>query len=317
MKEPPVYGVDLFGEVIPAPRRGMIADEFLVPPFTVLNAREGFWRDRREAWLSFGIKSEVGRDGSLLFAAQGARAVDYYRVKEGTRDESVEIGTSIFDPVLCELAYRWFSPVRGIVLDPFAGGSVRGIVASMLERSYYGIELRPEQVKANKQQRLDILGERPAYAPTWAEGDACAALQGAPECDFLFTCPPYGNLERYSDDPRDLSTMDYALFLKTYRSIIQRACAKLRRDRFAGIVVGDFRDNAGLYHNFVSDTIAAFRDAGLGLYNEAILVTMVATLSMRIRKQFDASRKMGKSHQNFLVFVKGDGRRAAEQARTE
>lgn len=40
--------------------------------------------------------------------------------------------TSIFDPVLCELVYRWFSPESGTVLDPFAGGSVRGIVASKL-----------------------------------------------------------------------------------------------------------------------------------------------------------------------------------------
>jgi hypothetical protein len=31
--------------------------------------------------------------------------------------------------VLCEIAYRWFSPPGGLILDPFAGGSVRGIVA--------------------------------------------------------------------------------------------------------------------------------------------------------------------------------------------
>ena len=31
-----------------------------------------------------------------------------------------QTGTSIFDPVLCELAYRWFSAKGGVVLDPFA-----------------------------------------------------------------------------------------------------------------------------------------------------------------------------------------------------
>ena len=34
---------------------------------------------------------------------------------------SEQSGTSIFDPVLCEIAYRWFSPVGGLMLDPFAG----------------------------------------------------------------------------------------------------------------------------------------------------------------------------------------------------
>ena len=38
--------------------------------------------------------------------------------------------TSIFDPVLCELAYRWSCPQGGTIIDPFAGGSVRGVVAA-------------------------------------------------------------------------------------------------------------------------------------------------------------------------------------------
>ena len=61
-------------------------------------------------------------------------------------------GTSIFDPVLCELAYRWFCPAGGTVLDPFAGGSVRGVVASKVGLKYIGVELREEQVEANRVQ---------------------------------------------------------------------------------------------------------------------------------------------------------------------
>jgi len=38
-------------------------------------------------------------------------------------DAPTASGTSIFDPVLCEIAYRWFCPQGGTVLDPFAGGS--------------------------------------------------------------------------------------------------------------------------------------------------------------------------------------------------
>lgn len=56
---------------------------------------------------------------------------DGYDQKEGQVSTS---GTSIFDPVLCELAYSWFCPLDGKVLDPFAGGSVRGIVAAYLGR---------------------------------------------------------------------------------------------------------------------------------------------------------------------------------------
>ena len=82
--------------------------------------------------------------------------------------EVASTGTSIFDPVLCEIAYRWFCPPGGTVLDPFAGGSVRGIVASRLGRRYVGIELRAEQVAANIAQ-LHLAGNPP---PEWRQGDA-------------------------------------------------------------------------------------------------------------------------------------------------
>ena len=86
----------------------------------------------------------------------------------------------------------------------------------------------------------------------------------------------------------------------------------MKPDRFACFVVGDFRDKQGNYNNFVAHTVNAFREAGLHYYNEAILVTAVGSLPIRVGKQFNASRKLGKTHQNVLVFVKGDGKRAAQ-----
>lgn len=49
---------------------GSLAKKFGVPPFTVLNAREGWWQDRKQAWIALGIESELGRGaapgGSLM-----------------------------------------------------------------------------------------------------------------------------------------------------------------------------------------------------------------------------------------------------------
>jgi len=225
-------------------------------------------------------------------------------------DEAVAeaTGTSIFDPVLCELAYKWFCPTGGAILDPFAGGSVRGIVASHLGFDYTGIELRAEQVAANKAQ-AHIAGPN---APRWLEGDSRDAADIAPGAyDFLFSCPPYADLEVYSDDPRDLSTLAYPAFIESYRAIIAASCKMLRNDRFAAFVVGDVRDKDGCYYGFPGDTVAAFKACGLRLYNEAVLVTAVGSLPLRTGRQFRAGRKLGKTHQNILVFVKGDPKRAA------
>lgn len=661
---------------------GQMAEEFLIPPFSVLNAREGWWQDRKRQWLELGIKSEVGRGDNLigrsltdrlanivpghvsnamafidqqrllgqtddeimatatamygkpglavpgkggssspsamlpteqaksgfarvfgqdLMRGEGTNVLPgqrerpaglggvtmqslsshprYYEQKtaaearlgrqltneEFERDHWVEpdseiiSGTSIFDPVLCELVYRWFAPKGGQVLDPFAGGSVRGIVAAALGRRYLGIDLRPEQIEANQAQWPDVSAQlagqgdsapevpplavetiegfavvrddlvlggtkrraldrliagveadeliygTPAYgfaqialaascraagkkatvvvagrkhrhprtqlaeqlgaeivevdkggyltviqkrardlaaergawlvpfgmegeqfidaiaavarelpgpppaevwcvagsgvlsralqrawpdaahhavqigkapevgkaklwvapekfeepaqqpppwpscdnydakawrfmrehaspgalfwnlgadideptslpAPDWRAGDSGEVLPTLElEADLVFSCPPYGDLERYSDDPRDISTMEVEAFDQRYREIVKLAVERLKDDRFAVFVVGDYRSKGpGFYRRLISKTEDAFEAAGARLYNEFILVTSVGSLPIRTAKQFRSTRKAGKTHQQVLVFVKGDPRRATE-----
>lgn len=234
---------------------------------------------------------------------------DPYREPGGDASPAAS-GTSIFDPVLCELAYRWYCPPGGLILDPFAGGSVRGIVASKLGRRYFGIDLRPEQVDANIAQGNAICAEP---MPEWIVDDSrnIGAYAGRIEAaDFIFSCPPYADLEVYSDDPQDISTLAYPEFRKAYFEIVAETCKLLKPDRFAAFVVGEVRDKRGNYYGFVPDTVEAFRRAGLAYYNETILVTAAGSLPIRAGKQFTATRKVGKTHQNVLVFLKGDAKRA-------
>lgn len=291
---------------------GKLSEKFGIPPFSVLNAREGWWQERKRSWLSLGIESEAGRGDNLLRFSETVKLSKKARQASPGQGEN---GTSIFDPVLCEIAYRWFSPKGGTILDPFAGGSVRGIVASKLGRQYVGCDLRPEQVEANRiQAEMIVAGDETLPPPVWAIGDSreidlhCKGVQA----DLVFSCPPYADLERYSDDPRDLSTMSYEDFLSSYREIIQKSASMLRDNRFACFVVGDVRDKKGNYRNFPGDTIRAFEDTGMRLYNEAVLITAIGSLPMRVGRQFSSTRKLGKTHQNVLIFLKGDARKAVE-----
>lgn len=38
-----------------------LQERFGIAPFSVMNAREGWWQDRKRAWLALGIQSELGR----------------------------------------------------------------------------------------------------------------------------------------------------------------------------------------------------------------------------------------------------------------
>jgi hypothetical protein len=62
-----VIETDLFGEPVVNGHKSVLAQTFDYPPFSVLNAREGWWQERKRKWLALGIKSEVGRGGGATW----------------------------------------------------------------------------------------------------------------------------------------------------------------------------------------------------------------------------------------------------------
>jgi hypothetical protein len=274
--------VDLFGA--PVIKDPILRDRFIEPPFSVLDTKQGTWQTRKRLWLEKGIRSESGRTAKTFNAGLAAAS-----------------DTSIFDPALCEVIYHWFSAEGDKILDPFAGGSVRGVVAAILGRQYVGVDIRQEQVDENRRQALDILPVN--QQPQWHVGNSAEVLASGWNdlFDFVFSCPPYGDLEVYSDIPGDVSNMPYDDFIKSYRDIISKSCSLLKRGGFACFVVGEFRDKKGNYVGFVPDTAKAFMDCGMDYYNEAILLNSIGTAGMRAGGNMKTN-KLVKVHQNVLVF---------------
>lgn len=288
---------DLWGNEIE--QNAILRDKFIEPPFSVLDTKTGNWQRRKKMWQNLGIKSEVGRDCKLF--SMGTQS--YNNKEEYLDPESTKLNTSIFDPALCEVIYHWFCPAGGVILDPFAGGSVRGIVANFLAYNYTGIDIRAEQIESNIEQARAIV---PGHVPTWLVGDSNIVIDDdlfLEEYDLVFSCPPYADLEVYSDLPGDISNMPYDKFMEAYRSIIKKACDLLKPGGYGVFVVGEVRDKKGNYIGFVPDTIDAFLAAGMQYYNEAILLNAIASASMRAAGNM-VNKKLVKVHQNVLIFKK-------------
>lgn len=281
-----------------------LQEKFIAPPFSVLDTRQGYWQDRKDLWKSI-IKSDSGRSDGLIGNNSGLK--DLAEMVGANLS-----GTSIFDPVLCEILINWFCPKEAKILDPFAGGSVRGIISALLGREYTGIDLRQEQIDANYEnlERINTendLSGNAIIAPNWICDDSINLYDHVTEKhDFMLTCPPYSDLEVYSDDPRDISNMEYDDFINVYSEILQKSFTRLKDNAFVAIVVGDIRDKKGYYRSFVSETISICRNAGLKFYNDCVLIEQVATAAMRANRQFSAGRKVCKTHQNVLIFIKGN-----------
>ena len=296
-KEQKQVNYDLFGN--PIVEKNELKSKFIVPPFSILDMASGDWQNRKNRWKELGIKGEVGRDSKAIISG-----TDNYRtIKDKAEYDNRENYVSIFDPVLCEIMYRWFVPAEGSILDPFAGGSVRGIVSSFLDYNYTGVELRDEQVYSNMGQAEEIV---PNNLPEYLIGDSNKVLETIDrKFDFLFSCPPYYDLEIYSDYNGDLSNMSHKDFEFYYESIIRKSCLLLKDNRFACFVVGNVRDNNGFMKDLVGLTIRLFEKCGLRFYNDIIMRQPVASASMRADKNMKY-RKTVKVHQNVLVFCKGN-----------
>jgi len=262
----------------------------MIKPFSILDTRSKEWQERKRWWIkTYNIQSELGRENTESRA----------RFWE---DNTV----SIFDATLCEKMYEWFCPKEGRILDPFAGGSVRGIVATEMGYVYNGIDISNEQIEANKKQ---------SDKPIWIIGDSELVIDSIYDKtqDFIFTCPPYYDLEKYTDNPDDLSNMEDDDFDKKYYSILNKAARKLKDNRFFAIVVSEVRDQSvtgnykiGKYKGLVWKTIRACEEAGLHFYNDMILFNSQHQASRVVNTYFERNRKIASVHQNILVFVKGN-----------
>tara|TARA_R110000765_G_C18889266_1_gene602906 strand:- start:384 stop:1274 length:891 start_codon:yes stop_codon:yes gene_type:complete len=292
---------DLFSkevqEVKKPKERIILRDKFIEPPFSILDTKTAFWKARRKRWDKLGILSEIGRKVSTIRIKGGNP-----NNKTEKKDISKTPYISIFDPALCEVLYKWFCVDGGTILDPFAGGSVRGIVANYLGYKYSGIDIRAEQIESNKIQAKEIL--KADNQPKWWVGDSNILLTDSKkEFDFVFSCPPYAHLEVYSDLEGDISNMSYIDFMKSYEEIIAKSCNLLKSGGYACFVVGEVRDKKGNYIGFVPDTINAFKKCGMDFYNEAIYLQGLGTAAMRANNNMK-KQKLVKVHQNVLVFKK-------------
>lgn len=284
---------------------------FGIPPLTVFDRRQGYWQSRRRRWLELGIDSGDGRDIALTYAkGQGQDEVSQKLL-------AMSGGTSVFDPLIVETMIRWYCRPGGYIADPFAGGSVRGIVSMALGRHYIGRDIRTEQIDVNiaQAQKFVEAHGNGGGSCAWQLVDGCSTWNEQGVFDMILTCPPYGDLEVYSDQEDDISNMGYDDFADHYMDAVTHAVDALAPNRFSVWVVGNYRDQrTGHIRDLVGLTIGAHVAAGANYHSECIIIDPVGTGAMRASATFAALRRPIRTHQQVLIFVKGDVKAAAKIA---
>jgi hypothetical protein len=131
------------------------------------------------------------------------------------------------------------------VIDPFAGSGTTLIEARRLGRNVVGVDLQPGVADLARR-----LAAADGTANTVAEvhsGDSAsfdfrAQLQahGREQAQLLVLHPPYFDIIRFSEDPRDLSNAtSVEAFLAMLGRVVENVAPVLERGRYLALVIGD------------------------------------------------------------------------------
>lgn len=209
-----------------ARRGGERGDGTVTTPFSDIDLRR--WKERDDVIL----------DSLWLLGARakdGPHAGDYW---------------GNFVPQIPRQVLLRFTKAGEVAVDLFSGMGTTLIECRHLGRHGIGLELNSEV--AERSRARIALADNPGGITTPAlVGDATApeglalvrqelARLGREDADCLFLHPPYYNIIRFGDDPRDLcNAPDLACFLAGFRRAAANALALLRPGRFLALVVGD------------------------------------------------------------------------------
>ena len=215
------------------------------------------------------LKTEIG-DGSWQGGSTRAKSFhsfDIDKIRKRTHMYN-EISESVFNPIVAIWILNLFAPQTGIVYDPFAGGGCRAIISAKKGLKYIGIELRQKEVDAVKAR----LKSNNVTAKI-----ICGDSRNVPQipnesADFLITCPPYYNMEKYDGGPNDISMANtYDEFLDKIEASIKESHRILRPGSLSCWVVGLHRNKNGELLTIPHDIVKIHKRHGYKHKEEIVL----------------------------------------------
>tara|TARA_Y100001963_G_scaffold96735_1_gene133153 strand:- start:201 stop:1130 length:930 start_codon:yes stop_codon:yes gene_type:complete len=248
---------------------------------------KSIWDYKKYTSFDKKITDKIASDGLKEDYKKGKNIKEWVKVGGGQR------ALSKFNSENCKNIINFFTSKGDIILDPFAGRT-RATISNHLGRKYVGFELTEKYFPQTIGEDLRVYNDDSANMGKW--------LDYLDYADLVFTCPPYWDMEKYSDDSNDLSTFKtYDKFLDGCNSRLELASQYLKEDGFLVVVLMDFRKK-GILHSWHTDTINYFHNnTDFKLYD-----TMVWEMSPAKRQplypQALLNRRMLNTHEYCLVF---------------
>jgi DNA modification methylase len=132
------------------------------------------------------------------------------------------------------------------VLDTFAGSGTTLIEGQRLGRHTIGIELQPRMVEyarrlvTSEPNRYNVIADIVNADSTTVDYEPILSNHGAESVQLVIVHPPYFDIIKFSDDPRDLSNAtSVERFLEMVGKVVDNAAPLLDKGRYLVLVIGD------------------------------------------------------------------------------
>ena len=265
--------------LIDAPRYTPLKEEIGIVPTSVL-----------DPWVS----SELRRRDDTLRKVVGSIGLATVSGRYASGAEA----RGIASPVVAEILLKLYGVPNGSVLDPFSGSGAWALAATINGFAYHGIEIRPDVATASR----EMVERATGVAPNIRHGDATnSACYPSGAFDVVLTCPPYGPLEIYSDDPHDLSTLPHEEFLMSIHAVLLHTITRVYEGSFAVWVIGNWLDGDE-YVDFKGELIRLAIASGWKFYDDVVLVGKLGTAGLRVGNSW-RNKRLVRRHEYAVVLM--------------
>lgn len=219
--------------------------------------------------------------------------VDFYNDKELLSE---------FNPTVAKNIISFWSKEGDTILDPFSGRT-RALVSCVMKRNYIGYEISKDVI-----EYMNVKFESLNIPKLDVRNKDCIEINNDFEdnsVDFVFSCPPYWDLEKYESCDGQLSDVkDYDEFMNMLYDRLSVSVDKLKPNRYMCMVVGDFR-RKGDYITFHSDLIEKMKER-LDIKLHDVIITQNIPFGMAAY-YFGSRRKndyTAKAHEYIIIWKK-------------
>ena len=221
---------------------------------------------------------------------------------------------SIFPKNICKRIVRFLSEPGDIVLDPCAGHNSRMQTTFEEGRHYIGYDVSHDYMEMNRQIRDRLLGkkgesllafglEQKEVTITLHEQSSEKMIENDESVDFVFTSPPYWDLEFYGEEAEQLGyKKSYEEFLAGIKRILTESKRVLKTGKYCAFNINDFRKD-GKFYAYHADIIRLGLEVGFKLH-DVIIMKWANSMQSCFSTQLEARKHTAKQHEFIIVFKK-------------